>query len=66
MSLTPSGKQAHQPDDLVEAEYGSTLRRKLAGRSHFSAICARLMRRILADYARSRSYLKRDGGLRGL
>jgi RNA polymerase sigma-70 factor (ECF subfamily) len=28
-------------------------------RTHFFAICARLMRRILIDYARSRSYLKR-------
>jgi RNA polymerase sigma factor (TIGR02999 family) len=28
-------------------------------RAHFFAICARLMRRILTDYARSRSYLKR-------
>jgi RNA polymerase sigma factor (TIGR02999 family) len=26
-------------------------------RAHFFAICARLMRRILTDYARSRSYL---------
>jgi RNA polymerase sigma factor (TIGR02999 family) len=30
-------------------------------RAHFFAICARLMRRILTDYARSRSYLKRGG-----
>src|SRR5271167_2985477 len=30
-------------------------------RTHFFAICARLMRRILTDYARSRSYLKRGG-----
>jgi RNA polymerase sigma factor (TIGR02999 family) len=33
-------------------------------RSHFFAICARLMRRILTDYARSRSYLKRGGDAR--
>jgi len=30
-------------------------------RAHFFAICARLMRHILTDYARSRSYLKRGG-----
>jgi RNA polymerase sigma-70 factor (ECF subfamily) len=33
-------------------------------RTHFFAICARLMRRILTDYARSRSYLKRGGDAR--
>jgi RNA polymerase sigma-70 factor (ECF subfamily) len=33
-------------------------------RAHFFAICARLMRRILVDYARSRSYLKRGGDAR--
>lgn len=31
-------------------------------RSHFLAICARLMRQILTDYARSRLRLKRGGG----
>lgn len=31
-------------------------------RAHFYAICARLMRRILVDFARSRSYQKRGGG----
>jgi RNA polymerase sigma-70 factor (ECF subfamily) len=30
-------------------------------RAHFFAICARLMRRILTDHARSRKYLKRGG-----
>jgi len=30
-------------------------------RSHFLAICAQLMRRILTDFARSRSYQKRSG-----
>jgi len=33
-------------------------------RAHFFAICARLMRRILTDYARSRNYLKRGGDAR--
>ena len=31
-------------------------------RAHFFALCARLMRRILIDFARSRAYLKRGGG----
>ncbi len=31
-------------------------------RAHFLAVCARLMRRILTDAARSRRYLKRGGG----
>src|SRR5437899_8401042 len=32
-------------------------------RAHFFAISAQLMRRILVDFARSRRYLKRGGGL---
>jgi RNA polymerase sigma-70 factor (ECF subfamily) len=32
-------------------------------RSHFFTTCARLMRRILTDYARSRLYLKREGNV---
>jgi RNA polymerase sigma factor (TIGR02999 family) len=31
-------------------------------RAHFFALCARLMRRILVDFARSRLYTKRGGG----
>jgi len=31
-------------------------------RAHFFALCARLMRRILVDFARSRHYVKRGGG----
>jgi RNA polymerase sigma-70 factor, ECF subfamily len=31
-------------------------------RSHFFAVCAKLMRQILTDYARSRTYLKRGAG----
>ncbi len=30
-------------------------------RAHFLAVCARLMRRVLTDFARSRGYLKRGG-----
>jgi RNA polymerase sigma factor (TIGR02999 family) len=33
-------------------------------RAHFFAMAARVMRRILVDYARSRNYLKRGGGVR--
>jgi RNA polymerase sigma-70 factor, ECF subfamily len=33
-------------------------------RSHFFAICAQLMRRILVDFARSRGYQKRGGDAR--
>jgi RNA polymerase sigma factor (TIGR02999 family) len=32
-------------------------------RTHFYAVCAQLMRRILVDYARSRRYQKRGGGI---
>src|SRR5271156_1022552 len=31
-------------------------------RTHFFAMCARLMRRILTDYARARNFQKRGGG----
>jgi RNA polymerase sigma factor (TIGR02999 family) len=30
-------------------------------RAHFFAVCARLMRHVLTDFARSRTYLKRGG-----
>jgi RNA polymerase sigma factor (TIGR02999 family) len=36
------------------------------GRTHFFAICARAMRRILVDYARERTALKRGGGVPNL
>jgi RNA polymerase sigma factor (TIGR02999 family) len=32
------------------------------GRTHFLAVCARLMRRVLIDFARERTYQKRGGG----
>jgi RNA polymerase sigma factor (TIGR02999 family) len=35
-------------------------------RAHFFAVCARAMRRILVDHARSRGYLKRGGGQIGI
>ena len=38
--------------------------RNWENRSHFLAVCAQLMRRILVDFARSRNYQKRGGGLR--
>lgn len=31
-------------------------------RAHFFGVCARLMRRVLTDFARSKGYLKRGGG----
>jgi len=31
-------------------------------RAHFFAVCARMMRRILTDFARARHYMKRGGG----
>jgi RNA polymerase sigma-70 factor, ECF subfamily len=33
-------------------------------RAHFFALCAQIMRRILVDFARSRSFGKRGGGMR--
>ena len=35
-------------------------------RAHFMAVCARAMRRILVDWARSRQALKRGGGVPAL
>jgi ECF sigma factor len=35
-------------------------------RAHFFAVCARLMRRILIDFARSHDFLKRGGNDRKL
>lgn len=35
-------------------------------RAHFFGIAAQMMRRILVDYARSRNYAKRGGGVRAL
>jgi RNA polymerase sigma factor (TIGR02999 family) len=32
-------------------------------RNHFFAVCAKLMRRVLVDHARSQGYLKRGGGV---
>lgn len=35
----------------------------IRNRAHFLALCARLMRNVLVDYARSRGYQKRGGGI---
>ena len=35
-------------------------------RAHFFALCARMMRRILVDFARSRRYIKRGGGVQSI
>jgi RNA polymerase sigma factor (TIGR02999 family) len=40
--------------------------RNWENRTHFMAVCAQLMRRILVDFARSRKYQKRGGGARHL
>ena len=37
---------------------------KWQNRTHFFALCSQIMRRILVDFARSRSFAKRGGGLR--
>jgi RNA polymerase sigma-70 factor (ECF subfamily) len=37
--------------------------RNWENRAHFLAVCAQLMRRILVDFARSRNYQKRGGGM---
>jgi len=39
---------------------------KWQNRAHFFGIAAQMMRRILVDYARSRRYAKRGGGIRDL
>jgi RNA polymerase sigma-70 factor (ECF subfamily) len=39
---------------------------KWQNRAHFYGIAAQMMRRILVDYARSRQYAKRGGGIRDL
>jgi RNA polymerase sigma factor (TIGR02999 family) len=44
----------------------SVRRVKWQHRAHFLAVCARLMRRILVDCARSRGYLKRGGDATGV
>jgi RNA polymerase sigma factor (TIGR02999 family) len=63
---------AHQPSDhtlqttaLVNEVYLRLINfREVSwqNRAHFFAICARLMRQVLIDFARSRRYLKRGGG----
>ena len=55
-----------QPTALVNEAYLKLVGQKNAkwqNRAHFFAISAQLMRRILVDYARSRNYLKRGGGM---
>ena len=55
-----------QTDALVNEAYVRLIDlRRIAwrDRTHFFALAARLMRRILVDYARSRQYQKRGGGV---
>ena len=54
-----------QPTGLVNECYLRLLQTRAVdwqNRAHFFALSARLMRRILVDYARSRQYRKRGGG----
>jgi RNA polymerase sigma-70 factor, ECF subfamily len=65
---------AHQPPDhtlqttaLVNEAYLRLVNFREVSwrdRAHFFAVCAKLMRRILIDFARSRHYEKRGGGAR--
>jgi RNA polymerase sigma factor (TIGR02999 family) len=57
--------QTLQTTDLVHEVYLRLVDVKNVNwqdRAHFYALCARLMRRILIDFARSRVYQKRGGG----
>ena len=54
-----------QTTDLVHEAFLRMVDQQEAGwqnRSHFFAVAAQMMRRILVDYARSRRYAKRGGG----
>ena len=62
-------RQGHlmQPTALVNEAYLRLIdcdNIQWQNRSHFFAVSAQLMRRILVDFARSRDYAKRGGGLR--
>ena len=54
-----------QPTALVHELFGRLVSAEVdwRDRSHFYALCSRMMRRILVDHARSRATAKRDGGL---
>ena len=55
-----------QTTALVHEAYQKLIRTphvRWQDRAHFFAVCAQLMRRVLVDYARSRGYQKRGGGL---
>jgi RNA polymerase sigma factor (TIGR02999 family) len=56
-----------QPTALINEAYLRVIdmnRIEWRDRTHFFALCAQMMRRILVDHARSRIYLKRGGGVR--
>jgi len=56
-----------QSTALVHEAYmrlAQTEKMRFANRAHFFAISAKLMRRILVDYARGRRTAKRDGGVK--
>jgi RNA polymerase sigma-70 factor (ECF subfamily) len=59
------GDHTLQPTALVNEVYLRLIRMDSVpwkNRAHFFAIAARLMRRILVDFARSKRYIKRGGG----
>jgi len=67
--LGSGGHATLNPTSLVHEAYakligGETL--SLGGRQHFYALCARTMRQIVVDYARSRMSAKRGGGIAAL
>jgi RNA polymerase sigma factor (TIGR02999 family) len=54
-----------QPTALVHEAYLRLIdesRVDWNGRTHFKAVCAKVMRRVLIDYARSRKRIRRGGG----
>lgn len=61
------GGETLQATALVNEVYLRLVDQRIAGvsdRSHFVALCARVMRRVLVDRARQRNAVKRDGGER--
>src|ERR1700745_1479187 len=60
------GGHTLQPTALINEAYLRIIdlnRIEWRDRTHFFALCAQMMRRVLVDHARSRIYLKRGGGV---
>ncbi len=63
--LAQSGQSTLNPTALVHEVYSKLIGNEtlgLTGRQHFYALCARTMRQIVVDHARSRFAEKRGGG----